>query len=64
MAKKPKSTADSKAKLVPRLGPPVNLRPGGKHKDKRERTRMEEKRAALMEDVGPAPPSRLEDEGR
>jgi hypothetical protein len=29
--------------LVPRLGPPENLRPAGAHKDKRRRSRAEEK---------------------
>lgn len=30
---------------VPRLGPPVNLRPAGAHKDKRRKPRAEEKAA-------------------
>ena len=30
---------------VPRLGPPVNLRPAGAHTDKRRKTRAEEKAA-------------------
>ena len=60
MAKKPKS----KPKLVPRLGPPVNLRPGGAHKEKRRKARAEEKRAVLMEDVLLPEASRLDDEGR
>jgi hypothetical protein len=34
---------------VPRLGPPVNLRPAGTHKDKRKKTRLEQKRDALTE---------------
>ena len=34
---------------VPRLGPPVNLRPAGAHKDKRKKTRLELKREALTE---------------
>ncbi len=56
--------AKSKVKLIPRAGPPVNLRPGGAHKGKRRKTRAEEKRVVLMED-GPTPEaSRLEDEGR
>ncbi len=60
MAKKPKA----KPKLVPRLGPPVNLRPAGAHKEKRRKPRAEEKRDALMEDVPPPGASRHEDEGR
>ncbi len=60
MAKKPKR----KRKLVPRLGPPLNLRPAGAHKEKRRKPRSEEKRTALMEDVTPPGASRLEDEGR
>ncbi|MGP6159653.1 MAG: hypothetical protein ACLPYS_19510 [Vulcanimicrobiaceae bacterium] len=31
--------------LVPRLGPPENLRPAGAHRDKRHATRAEEKAA-------------------
>ena len=34
---------------VPRLGPPTNLRPAGTHKDKRKKTRSEDRRAALDE---------------
>ena len=34
---------------VPRLGPPVNLRPAGSHKDKRKKTRLDQKREALLE---------------
>ena len=30
---------------VPRLGPPVNLRPAGAHTDKRRKSRAEEKAA-------------------
>lgn len=30
---------------VPRLGPPTNLRPAGAHKNKRRKTRAEEKAA-------------------
>jgi hypothetical protein len=44
MAKKRKPGA-----IVPRLGPPVNLRPAGAHEDKRKRTRAEETKAALRE---------------
>jgi hypothetical protein len=56
--------AKSKVKLVPRMGPPVNLRPGGAQKGKRRKPRAEEKRVVLMEDVPPPEASRLEDEGR
>src|SRR5271165_6326776 len=59
MAKKRKT----KRKVVPRLGPPVNLRPAGAHKEKRRRTRSAEKRAVLMEDVPAPEPSRHDDEG-
>jgi hypothetical protein len=45
MSKKRKRTP-----LVPRLGPPTNLRPAGAHKDKRARTRTEIERAALAEE--------------
>ena len=45
MAKKRKRVRQ----LVPRLGPPVNLRPAGAHDDKRKRTRAEEMKAALQE---------------
>ena len=60
MAKKRKA----KPKLVPRMGPPVNLRPGGAHKETRRKARAEEKRAVLMEDILPPGALRLEDEGR
>jgi hypothetical protein len=55
VAKKRKPVA-----IVPRLGPPVNLRPAGTHEDKRKRTRAEETKAALREaafdvQVGPTP---------
>jgi hypothetical protein len=43
MAKRPKRKPA--APLVPRLGPPENLRPAGTHRDKRRRTRAEEKAA-------------------
>ena len=39
------------AALVPRLGPPVNLRPGGAHGDKRKKTRGELITAALREEA-------------
>jgi len=40
-----------KPALIPRLGPPTNLRPGGAHGDKREKTRAEQKEAALRDEV-------------
>jgi|GEM_PF-1412373 len=40
-----------KAVLVPRLGPPENLRPAGAHADKRRKTRGETTRAALREEA-------------
>lgn len=46
MAKKRKRKA-----LVPRLGPPTNLRPAGAHKDKRAKTRTEIERAALADEA-------------
>jgi hypothetical protein len=54
----------AKPNLVPRMGPPVNLRPAGTHKEKRRKARAEEKRAVLMEDMLPPGASRLEEEGR
>jgi hypothetical protein len=33
--------------VIPRLGPPENLRPGGAHKDKAARTRAETRRRAI-----------------
>jgi hypothetical protein len=47
MAKRRKLDAKPEALLVPRLGPPTNLRPAGPHIDKRRRSRAKEK-AALM----------------
>ncbi len=32
-------------RIVPPLGPPINLRPGGVHKDKRRKPRAHEKAA-------------------
>jgi hypothetical protein len=46
MPKKPKRKA-----VVPRLGPPTNLRPAGAHKDKRAKTRTEVERAALSDEA-------------
>jgi hypothetical protein len=40
-----------KAPLVPRLGPPENLRPAGAHADKRRKTRGETTRTALREEA-------------
>jgi hypothetical protein len=40
-----KRLARPAAPLVPRLGPPENLRPAGTHQDKRRKTRAEEKAA-------------------
>jgi len=37
--------------VVPRLGPPTNLRPAGAHKDKRAKTRTETERAALADEA-------------
>jgi hypothetical protein len=37
--------AEPPSPLVPRLGPPENLRPAGTHRDKRRKTRAEEKAA-------------------
>ena len=48
MAKKKKrKTAPA---IVPRMGPPTNLRPAGAHDDKRRPTRAAERRAALDEE--------------
>ena len=41
----PKGTKRLPPVEVPRLGPPVNLRPAGAHTDKRRKTRAEEKAA-------------------
>jgi hypothetical protein len=46
MAKKTK-----RRRLVPRLGPPVNVRPGGAHGDLRHKPRGEAKRAAIREEA-------------
>jgi hypothetical protein len=49
MAKKKKrKTAPA---IVPRMGPPVNLRPAGAHDDKRRPVRAAERRAALAEEA-------------
>jgi hypothetical protein len=37
--------------VVPRLGPPTNLRPAGAHKDKRKKARTELERAALADEA-------------
>ncbi len=37
--------------IVPRLGPPVNLRPAGAHGDKRRKNRGEALRAALRQEA-------------
>ncbi len=52
-----------KRKVVPRLGPPTNLRPAGVHEDKRRKARDAADRAALAEDLGSAA-HRGEDERR
>jgi hypothetical protein len=48
MAKKHRKIA-----LLPRLGPPENLRPGGTHGDKRRKTRAETVKAALRDELRP-----------
>ncbi len=40
-----------KVPLLPRLGPPENLRPAGTHRDKRRKTRGETTRTALREEA-------------
>ena len=45
MARRRKPKADQAVPIVPRLGPPENLRPAGPHTDKRRRTRAQEKAA-------------------
>jgi hypothetical protein len=45
MAKRRKPLANPPVPVVPRLGPPENLRPAGTHADKRRRPRAEEKAA-------------------
>ncbi len=40
-----------KVRLVPRIGPPENLRPAGAHEDKRRKTRGEMTRTALREET-------------
>jgi hypothetical protein len=40
-----------KKSVVPRLGPPTNLRPAGAHKDKRKKARTELERAALADEA-------------
>jgi hypothetical protein len=47
MAKRRKRTSA----LVPRLGPPVNLRPAGVHGDRRRKTRSDLEQAALREEA-------------
>ncbi len=47
MAKKRKRKRKTAA--VPRLGPPVNLRPAGAHKERRRKTRAQTRREALLE---------------
>ncbi len=45
MAKRRKPEKLPPAPIVPRLGPPENLRPAGPHADKRRRSRAQEKAA-------------------
>jgi hypothetical protein len=54
-----KKKAKRRIALVPRQGPPTNLRPAGVHDDKRGKTRAEEDTAAVEDeaafDVSPSP---------
>jgi len=59
-AKKSKKAKRSVA-LVPRKGPPTNLRPAGVHDEKRRKTRSETEKAALEDEAAfdlPSNPSR------
>jgi hypothetical protein len=38
-----------RARIVPRLGPPTNLRPGGAHKNRAKKSRSEDRRRAMRE---------------
>jgi hypothetical protein len=45
----PKRAKQKKRAILPPMGPPTNLRPGGVHEDKGRKTRADLKRAALEE---------------
>jgi hypothetical protein len=51
----PKRTKKKQVKrrvaLVPRQGPPTNLRPAGVHEDRRRKTRSETEKAALEDEA-------------
>jgi hypothetical protein len=46
-----KKQAKRRVALVPRQGPPTNLRPAGVHDDKRRKTRSEAEKAALEDEA-------------